>query len=42
MTERLEQANRRYLKGVPFLSKMGNKKGKGFDLGAEPSRIKLF
>ena len=29
------------MKGVPFLSKMVYKKGKGLDLGAEPPRMKL-
>ena len=31
----------RYVKGVPFLSKMVHTKGKGLVPGAEPLRIKL-
>jgi len=33
--------NGRSTKGVPFLSKMALKKGKGLELGAEPPRVKL-
>ena len=35
-----EFANRRYTKGVPFLSKLVFSSGKGLDRGAEPPRVK--
>ena len=39
--ERVLFVNKRYTKGVSFLSEMVNKKGKGLEFEAEPPGIKL-
>ena len=39
--KRISFGNERYTEGVPFLSKIGHKRVKEWDLGAKPPRIKL-